>query len=663
MPLDHPKVLAEAILHQNALGILLLNKTGQIIFVNEAASQLAWKNPAHTTFDRNPTAEIWGNAFSFDGKPISPEDWPILPALRGISTAGKELRLVRPDGSYRDLSVSAAPLRAEGGIIGAIASFIDLTEHRAAGKKLWALNTRLQELAADRASGIQLMHLISATAATNNRELFQTVLTEICTHLRWAAGYAYTLEAGRLHPIASYSAVNARLEPLKHATAAIESPGVTGFLGRVLNQERAMFLPDVTTEDAFVRKDIAAQCGLKSWLGIPVFVQKHPAAVLEFFHGDRIDAQDSVLEVMDAIAAYLGHVIERNRAEKKLQALFDSAPDAQIVANVAGQIVMANRQTERLFGYAYQTLIGLPVETLVPTELRDRHVQHRKDYAAAPHARPMGIGMELAALAADGTGIPVEVSLSPVELEEGLLIATAIRDVRERKQLQAELREKERLAEIGALAAIFVHEVANPLNGISCNAQMLKSSLPAEDRSLVDDLSAEIDRLESLLNQFRMLSSAEHLRVAPLDFTRVVERVVNMNAAHWSNLGIRLVTDYTHDLLIEGDAERLYQLILNLSKNAVESMEGGGTLTLRTYGTREDVALEITDSGVGIPDDIDVFNIFTTTKAKGSGIGLYIARQIVLAHHGTITYSTEPGRGTTFRVNLPKRSRAPRFTA
>jgi signal transduction histidine kinase len=206
---------------------------------------------------------------------------------------------------------------------------------------------------------------------------------------------------------------------------------------------------------------------------------------------------------------------------------------------------------------------------------------------------------------------------------------------------------------MGSMAAIFAHEIANPLNGISCNAQFIKSSLPAEYHGLIDDLSADIGRLESLLNQFRSLSSLENLKLARVEFTTLIERVVNSNARYWSELGVRIITEYTRNLTVQADADRLHQVILNLSKNAIESMTGGGTLIVRTYATSEDAIFEISDSGPGIPEGVDVFDLFTTTKPKGNGMGLYIARQIVSAHHGTITYSTEQGKGTTFRVRLP----------
>jgi PAS domain S-box-containing protein len=659
MPLDHPKVLVEAILQQTPVAFLLVNKDGQVIFVNEAALQLAWKNPEHT-IDAQSAPEVWGDTQDFEGRAIPVEEWPIAQALHGIKTVGKELRMIRPDGSHYDISISAAPLRTEDGIIGAIASFIEITERRLAEQKLTAISARLEELGTERARGsIHLMHLIglSANNVTDIREMFQIALTEICSHLHWPVGYAYIVKApGRLHGISAWYSYDAgRYEALRRATTTIDFSLKQSVIGQVLKSGTTIFLPDLDSEEHFLRKDAVRKAGLKSYLAIPVIVHKQPAAILEFFHLEPIEPQDSVLEVMEVIAAHLGQVIEQKRAEKKLQALFDSAPDAQIVTDMLGTIVMANRQTTKLFGYSQEELLGHAVEMLLPADLRTQHIQHRARYVAAPHPRPMGIGMELRGLCKDQTEVPVEVSLSPIELEEGSLIAGAMRDVRERKELEEKLRAKERLADMGMTAAIFVHELANPLNGISTTAQFIKEMISTDGQDLIANLIIETDRLKLLLDQFRSLSRLSDLKLNSIEFRTLADHVVKINSRYWLERDIRTVTDFSGDLTLSGDAAKLQQAIFNLTGNAAESMPDGGTLTLRAYGTHEEVIFEVTDTGPGIPEGIDVFALFTTTKAQGTGLGMHIVQQIVLAHLGTITYSSEHGKGTTFRVTLPRK--------
>lgn len=664
MPLDHPKLLVEAILEQNAVAILLINKSGQVIFANEAASQFARKNPEHTTIATKSAFETWGNMYDFEGQSILAEEWPIHLALRGVKTAGKETRMIRPDGSHYDILISAAPLRTEDGtMIGAIASFIDITERKLAEQKLTAIAARLEKLAGQSARGIHLMHLVGLTAntVTSTLQMFQSALTGICNYMGWPVAYGYIVEApGRLRRITEwYDSNPKRYKALSRATASIDCSLRESIIGQALRTGRYAFHRDLDT-GSFLRKVVARQAGLKSCLAIPVMVHKEPAAILEFFQVESIEPRDPVLEVMEVIGAHLGQIIEQRWAEQKLQALFDSAPYAQLVTDKIGHIVMANTQTTKLFGYSRDELLGQPVELLLPADLRSKHIQQRIGYVTAPCPRPLGIGMELRGLSKNGTEIPVEVSLNPIQFDDGLLIASAIRDLTERKKLEEKLREKERLADMGTTAAIFVHELANPLNGIHATLQFTKEALPAEHQNLIADLSTEFDRLRSMLDQFRSLSRLSDLKLEFMDFAKIVDHVVKMHSLYWLGRGIRTVTDCSGDLNLTGDAAKLLQVILNLTGNAVESMPDGGTLTLRAYSTGEEVIFEVSDTGSGIPEGVDIFKLFTTTKRQGAGLGMYIVQQIVSAHLGTIVYSTEQGKGSTFQITLPKN---PKLTA
>jgi signal transduction histidine kinase len=232
-------------------------------------------------------------------------------------------------------------------------------------------------------------------------------------------------------------------------------------------------------------------------------------------------------------------------------------------------------------------------------------------------------------------------------------------DVSAVKQREEAARESERLALLGTMAGVFAHEVANPLNGLSSALQFVQSALERKEfdapvRAVIHGALREIDRLGSLLTDFRGIA---HPRLAALKRTDLVKNVQEVLACQleaYRALGITVKLQFNNPLPpVMADADKIKQVILNLCKNAVEAMPDGGCLILRGYHSDQMVVLEISDSGAGIPEGVNIFELFKTTKPDGSGLGLPLVQQIVSAHNGTIEYATEPSRGTTFKIYLP----------
>jgi signal transduction histidine kinase len=172
----------------------------------------------------------------------------------------------------------------------------------------------------------------------------------------------------------------------------------------------------------------------------------------------------------------------------------------------------------------------------------------------------------------------------------------------------------------------------------------------------VKRLKDEISRLQKLLGEFATISRKEKYEFRPVNLVQLIEDIVGLQAPQLASNGIEIRTSLPRNLpVVNIDRDKIKQALLNLIKNSAEAMPQGGSITIDADNANGTVVLEITDTGQGIPLDIDAFEPFVTTKKEGTGIGLVIVRQILTAHEGRISYRSTPGKGTTFRVELPHR--------
>lgn len=233
----------------------------------------------------------------------------------------------------------------------------------------------------------------------------------------------------------------------------------------------------------------------------------------------------------------------------------------------------------------------------------------------------------------------------------------------ERERLQREVDQRERLAAVGQTAAMLAHEIGNPLNAMHMLAQLLQRQLgrvEGLDPSIIANLGkilGENRRLNQLLLDFRSLSQRREPQRQPLALLGLVERVLALQEPLLDAHGIRVRRELPAALpLVEADEAKLVQVLVNLVKNAAEAMAPGGTLTVHAHAVDHAVLVEVADTGAGIPEGIDVFEPFRSTKAGGTGLGLAIAREILEAHGGSLDYRTQRGVGTTFCLRLPLRA-------
>jgi PAS domain S-box-containing protein len=368
-------------------------------------------------------------------------------------------------------------------------------------------------------------------------------------------------------------------------------------------------------------------------------------------------------------------------SDARYRGLLEAAPDAMVVVNQAGDIVLLNLQAEKRFGYPRDELVGQPVTNIIPEGFAERLIADDLRSAADALAQQIGTGIELIARRKDGTEFPIEIMLSPLESAEGILVTAAIRDISVRKAAENQLLQAQKLESIGRLAGGIAHDFNNMLFAIHGYAELLTDDLAEANRAGFDPdialrsvkaISDAAERAATLTGQLLAFSRQQVVTMKVLDINEAVttiEPMLNQLIGENMKLAVKLDPAAGH---IRADAGQIDQIIVNLVVNARDAMPEGGTVTIETGNVSFDerytmehfavtpgsyVQLAVSDSGVGMDPATreHIFEPFFTTKEVGKGTGLGLATTYGIVHQagGHVWLYSEPGQGSTFKLYFP----------
>lgn len=340
--------------------------------------------------------------------------------------------------------------------------------------------------------------------------------------------------------------------------------------------------------------------------------------------------------------------------------LLDAAPDATVIVDGEARVVLANRQMLHVLGWSSDELVGQSVDVLLP----ERYRRGAERFLESPGPGSTG-NHELAVLHHDGREVPVEVSLSPLETDDGVMVSAAIRDITERRRIQ---EEADRLRD--ELIATVSHELRTPLTSIIGYTELLADLGPDQlgptARSLVSVIERNAAREMRLVDDLLTMAflDGDRLRIVPepMDLAALARRVVGDQRAAAAEAGVRLGLEADGPVRpVSGDFYRLVQVVENLLTNALKFTPSGGEVRVLVAETDGGARLEVADTGVGLREE-ETSRIFdrlyrppsaVAAHAQGAGLGLSIVRKIVEAHGGDVSVESRLGVGTTFRVELP----------
>jgi PAS domain S-box-containing protein len=410
----------------------------------------------------------------------------------------------------------------------------------------------------------------------------------------------------------------------------------------------------------------------------------------EFAAGKRKSGETFGLEIITArlrnregAVLLLKDVNDRKRAEdavklseEKYQRLIENANDGIVSMDNEGLIIGFNKKAEDIFGYTQKEVMGKPVFLLFPEEERDGDMEVFKQFKTTGELGLLGKTIERDGLRKDGRRVSLEATLSVSGAKEKSIITAILRDITERRKIEQQLSQSEKLRSLGELAGGVAHEFNNVLAAILGRVQLLKLQLepplsPEERQKLLLDLLRSLDIIEKAsfdgAQVVKRIQEFSRKRTDDRDFKAIninelLDNALEFTQMRWKNdaetkgITVAINKEYADLPATTGSASEIREVFTNIINNALDAMPDGGSITIRTCREDDHICIKIADTGAGIPEMIRnrIFDPFFTTKGvQSTGLGMSVSYGIISRHHGSIAVDSTEGNGTAFTVKIP----------
>ena len=349
---------------------------------------------------------------------------------------------------------------------------------------------------------------------------------------------------------------------------------------------------------------------------------------------------------------------EPKQALTILQGAIENTNEGFVTIDENHRVVIFNREAERIFGVNREEILGKDLGVILTPQCSQGHKKAVARYLDTRQPKLIGHQSEFLTARKNGELFPLSISFSVSNIGEKTFFTGIIRDLTETKALQEQVLKSERLAALGQLVAEVSHEIKNPLVMIGGYArQLLRSAQDPKSQSKLQIITAEVQRLENLIGELRDLYRPKSLNLETFDMAGLLKEVHDLIREEARNKQLAVVLEApSAPVMVEGDKDKLKQVILNLSRNGMEAMNQGGKLTIRAQCLDDRVEITVSDEGPGIPEPErdKIFVPFYTTKKQGTGLGLSVSKRIIEEHPGC-SFSLASGldKGAVAKITMP----------